>query len=52
MLGGTHFFHLVQLPVEAPVFLVLGCHFVLNFDEVVPEMKKITVLCNFCPDVF
>ena len=43
MLGGTHFFHLVQHPVEAPVFLVLGYHFLLNFDKVVPEMKKITI---------
>ena len=42
MLGGTHFVHLVQHPGEAPVFLVLG-YFVLNFDKVVPEMKKITM---------
>ena len=43
MLGGTHFFQLVQHPDEAPVFLVLKYHFPLNFDKVVPEMKKITI---------
>ena len=43
MLGGTHFFHLVQHPVEVPVFLALEYHFLLNFDKVVPEMKKITI---------
>ena len=37
-----NFFHLVQRPDEAPVSLVLRYHFLLNFDKVVPEMKKIT----------
>ena len=48
MLGGIHFLHLVQHPVEAPVFFVLGYHFILNFDKEVPEMKRITIQCNFC----
>ena len=43
MLGRTHFFHLVQHPDEAPVFLALRYHFLLNFDKVVPEMKQITI---------
>ena len=41
MLGGhIFFFHSVQHPVETSVFVVLGYHFLLNFDEVVPKMKK------------
>ena len=52
MPGGTNFFHLEQHLVKAQIFLVLEYNFLLNFDKVVPEMKKVTTSCNFCHEVF
>ena len=54
MLDGTHFFpfRVSKHPDEAPVFLVLIYHFPLNFDEAVPDMKNITIECNFCHGIF